>query len=131
MMAPDGNEDMMHRALRRKKIGFMPPSRQLGTVFRCCIQLTELHPNSLHTLVSFYNLYFYIFIHSHSLQTLLMDFTILVSCFFLSSWGLRDLPLNSSARWGRKKSSKGFPGGSRRTCFLVGSRIQDPGGLAF
>ena len=128
MMAPDGNEDMMHRALRRKKIGFMPPSRQLGTVFRCCIQLTELHPNSLHTLVSFYNLYFYIFIHSHSLQTLLMDFTILVSSFFLSNWGLRDLrPLNSSARWGRKKSSKGDPGsriqdpGSRRTSFLVGS----------
>ena len=38
----------MHEALRRKKIGFMPPGRQLGTVVRC-IQLTELHPNSLHT----------------------------------------------------------------------------------
>ena len=38
----------MHEALRRKKIGFMPPGRQLGTVVRC-IQLTELHHNSLHT----------------------------------------------------------------------------------
>ena len=46
--APAGNEDMMHEALRRKKIGFMPPSRWLGTLFpSCCIQLTELHPNPL------------------------------------------------------------------------------------
>ena len=42
MMAADGNEDTMHEALRSKKIGFMPPSRQLGTVAHC-IQLTELY----------------------------------------------------------------------------------------
>ena len=42
MMTPDVNEDTMHEALRSKKIGFMPPSRQLGTVAHC-IQLTELY----------------------------------------------------------------------------------------
>ena len=57
MMAADGNEDTMHEALRSKKIGFMPPSRQLGTVVHC-IQLTELHPNSLQQFLQLILQYF-------------------------------------------------------------------------
>ena len=83
------------------EMGFMPPSRQLGTVVHC-IQLTELHPNSLQQFLQlilqyclnvdfhpfrFLTLTPLIFVesHTHSLHlcTHLMDFAM---DFGLLSW---------------------------------------------